>query len=173
MGRYCKLASICAALLLLVCLPALADSNDNFSKEKLTGSSGSTVSGSFTFTGSASGGTFSGLSLSFNGGAFAGINASDPSGGKATCLLGFCGFSWKTQVGSGWIWDTIVLNVATGQYQDFGGIRNWQNQWNFDPMSVPEGGATLSYVMLSGLAVLAGILISGKRRHAARASQIA
>jgi hypothetical protein len=35
-------------------------------------------------------------------------------------------------------------------------------------MSVPEGGTPLPYLMLSGFAILAGILISGKRRRALR-----
>jgi hypothetical protein len=32
-----------------------------------------------------------------------------------------------------------------------------------DCVSVPEGGSPLSYLILSGLAVIAGILISGKQ----------
>jgi hypothetical protein len=151
-----------------VCLPALADSNDNFSNETLTGNSGSTVSGSFTFNSTTD--SFSNISLSFNGGAFNGINASDASGGKATCLLGFCGFSWQTLVGNVLVWDTIVINVKTGAYQDFGGIYNWRNQWNFDPppMSAPEGASSLAYLTLTGLAIFAGIVISGKKRRTAR-----
>src|ERR1700680_4079944 len=35
-----------------------------------------------------------------------------------------------------------------------------------DCQKVPEGGAAVSYVILSGLAVIAGILISGKQRAA-------
>ena len=171
MCRSYKVAVVSVTFLLVVSLPAFASSSYNFSNQKLTGSSGSNLSGSFTFTGTASGGTFSNLSLSFNGGAFAGINASDVSGGKATCSLGFCGFSWKTQVSGGWVWNTIVLNVSTGQYWDLGKIYNWQNQWNFDPMPVPEGGAELTYLMLSGIAVFGGILISSRRRRTTRLSQ--
>jgi len=170
MKRYCKWAGVCVVFSVLLCLPAFAGSVYSFSNETLTGSSGSTVSGSFTFTGSASGGTFSNLSLSFNSGAFAGINASDAGGGKATCLLGFCGFSWQTQVGNVWVWNSIVLNIRTGQYWDLGGIANWQNQWNFDPMPLPEGGAELSYVMLSAMAVFGGIFVSSKQRRAMRSS---
>jgi hypothetical protein len=165
MLRRSKLIGVCAALLLLVCLPALADTKDSFSNESLTGNSGSTVSGSFTFTGNASGGTFSNLSLVFNSGAFNGIKAIDVSGGQAFCALGLCTFSWAEQVGKGWVWDTIILNVKTGQYWDTGNIYNLQNQWNFDPpMAAPEGGTQVSYLLLSGLAMVVGILISRKRR---------
>src|SRR5579863_6082501 len=156
-----RVVGVSAAFLLLVCLPALADGN--FSNEKLTGNSGSTVSGSFTFNSSTD--TFSNLSLLFNGGKFAGTNAKDTNGGQGICILGVCGFSWQTHVNGVLVWDTILLNVKTGAYQDFGGIQNFQNQWNFDPpMAVPEGGTPLAYVVLSGLAMVAGILISGKRR---------
>lgn len=164
MRRYFNLAGICAAFLALACLPALADSKDNFSNEKLTGNSGSTVSGSFTFNSTTD--AFSNISLSFNGGVFNGINALDTGGGKATCLLGWCGFSWQTLVGNVLVWDTIVINVNTGAYQDFGGIYNWQNQWNFDPpMSAPEGASSLAYLALSGIAIFTGILVSEKKRR--------
>lgn len=164
MRRCCDLAILCVAFLALVCIPALADTHDNFSNEKLTGGSGSAVSGSFTFTGNASGGTFSNLSLSFTNGTFGGVNALDQSGGQATCLLGLCAFSWQVKVGNVWVSDTIILNVNTGQYWDSGTIGNWQNQWYFDPLPAPEGGTTLSYLVLSGIVMVAGILISGKRR---------
>jgi hypothetical protein len=167
MGKKCQLAVAAVAFLSLLCLPALADSHSSFSNEKLTGASGSTLSGSFTFTGNASGGTFSHISLQFNGGAFNGVNASS-NGGKATCLLGICGISFRTRASNDqWVWDTILLNVNTGKYTDLGKIHNWKNGWNFDPpgMSVPEGGTSLAYLVVSGLAVFAGIVISGKRRR--------
>jgi hypothetical protein len=170
MRRYLSLSSVCAVFLALVCLPALADSHDSFSNEKLGGSSGSTVSGSFTFNSTTD--TFSNISLSFNSGAFNGINASDASGGKATCILGLCAFSWKTEVGNVWVWDTIILNTnpgaSYGQYWDIGKIVNWQNSWNFDPLPAPEGGTSMAYVALSGIAMVAGILISRKKTRTAR-----
>jgi hypothetical protein len=39
-------------------------------------------------------------------------------------------------------------------------------KWN-----VPEGGAEVTYLLLSGIAVLAGILISGKQRRATHAAR--
>jgi hypothetical protein len=152
---------------LAVSLCASADSNDSFSNVSLTGVSG-TASGSFSFNSSTD--TFSNVSLSISGGVFSGDNASGGKGGG--CILGICGFYWQTQLANGdWVVDTILLNLKTGQYQDFGGIYNWKNDGDFNYLSVPEGGAVLSYLTLSGFAMLAGILISGKRRRAMCAAQ--
>jgi hypothetical protein len=170
MNRYVKLALAGAAVWLILALPAFAGSVYNFSKETITGKSGSTLSGSFTFTGNATGGTFSNITLSFDGGAFGGLKASDLSGGKAKCALGLCRFSWSEKLSNGWVWDTIVLNVKTGTFQDLGEIYNWRNRWNFDPMPVPEGGTSLAYLILAALAVYAGFLISGKKRRATRSA---
>jgi hypothetical protein len=170
MSRYCKLAIVGATVCLILSLPAFAGSVYNFSKETITGKSGSTLSGSFTFTGNANGGTFSNITLSFDGGKFGGLKASDVSGGKAKCAFGLCRFSWSEKLSNGWVWDTIVLNVNTGAFQDLGQLYDKRNQWNFDPLPVPEGGASLAYLMLAGLAVFAGILISGKKRRAARSA---
>lgn len=78
-------------------LSAFANSNDSFSNVILTGVSG-TVSGGFTFNSSTD--TFSNISLSFNGGVFNGVDALD-GGGKGTCLLGVCGFSFREHVPNG------------------------------------------------------------------------
>jgi hypothetical protein len=168
MNRYLKLASAIAVLLLAVSLSAFADSKDSFSNVNLVGISG-TVSGSFTFNSATH--TFSNLTLSFDGGKFNGDKAwSD--GGKAKCAHGVCEYSWKEKLaGGGWVSDTILFNLKTGWYEDLGGIYKGKNGGDFKYMSVPEGGTTLSYLMLSGFAMLAGILISGKRRRATRAVQ--
>jgi hypothetical protein len=168
MRRCLKLASPLALFLLAVSLSASAGSTDSFSNVSLTGVSG-TVSGSFTFNSSSD--TFSAISLSFNGGVFGGVNAQN-GGGNGSCILGVCGFSWQAQLANGnWVWDTILLNLKTGQYQDLGGIYNWKNGGNFNYLSVPEGDAPLSYLLLSGFAMLAGILISGKHRRTARLAE--
>jgi hypothetical protein len=168
MTRSFRLASICILFLLAVTLSAFANSNNNFSNVSLTGVSG-TVAGSFTFN--SSNNTFSNLCLSFNGGVFGGNNANS-GGGKGICAFGLCGYSWKTQLANGdWVWDSIVLNLKTGQYQDFGGIYNWKQGGGFDYMSVSEGGNPLGYLLLSGFAMLTGILISGKRRRMTSTAQ--
>jgi hypothetical protein len=169
MRRCSKLAVACALFLLCVSLSAFANSsNGGFSNVSLTGVSG-TASGSFTFN--FANDTFSKLTLAFNGGVFNGMGAKN-GGGNATCLLGVCGFFWKTQMANGdWAWDTILINIRTGQYQAYGGISNWQHQGDFKyNMAVPEGGTALAYLMLSGFAIFAAILIAGKRRRT-RAAQ--
>jgi hypothetical protein len=168
MRRCLKLASPLALFLLAVSLSASAGSTNNFSNVSLTGVSG-TVSGSFSFNSSSN--TFSAISLSFNGGVFGGVHANN-GGGKGACLLGVCGFSWQTQLANGdWVWDSILLNLKTGQYRDSGGIYNSKNGGNFNRLPVPEGGAPLAYLGLSGVAMLAGILIAGKHRRSARLAQ--
>jgi hypothetical protein len=165
MMRYLKLASASVLFLLAVSLSAFANSHNSFSNVNLTGISG-TVSGGFTFNSSSD--TFSNISLSFNGGVFNGVDASD-GGGKATCRLGVCGFSFREHVPhGGWVSDTILFNLKTGQFEDLGGIYKGRKGGDFSYMSVPEGGTPLPYLMLSGFAIVAGILISGKRRRALR-----
>jgi hypothetical protein len=160
-----KLASVSALFVLAVSLSAFANSNDSFSNVNLTGVSG-TVSGSFAFNSATD--TFSHISLSFNGGVFNGVDASD-GGGKGTCILGVCGFTFQEHVPhGGWVSDTILVNLKTGQFEDLGGIYKGRKGGDFNYMSVPEGGTPLSYLMLSGFAILAGILISGKRRRTLR-----
>ena len=115
MMRYLKLASASVLFLLAVSLSAFANSHNSFSNVNLTGISG-TVSGGFTFNSSSD--TFSNISLSFNGGVFNGVDASD-GGGKATCRLGVCGFSFREHVPhGGWVSDTILFNLKTGQFED-------------------------------------------------------
>jgi hypothetical protein len=165
MMRNIKVATVCVMFLLAVSLSASACSGDCFSNANLVGNSGGSASGGFTFNASTD--TFSNLSLTFNSGAFSGITAQDKKGGGG-CVLGICGISWKTIVDGDTVWNTIVLNLKTGQYEDFGGIYNWKNQGEFNYMSAPEGGNSLAYLLLSGIALFVAILTSRKRRHAMR-----
>ncbi|HSZ02445.1 MAG TPA: hypothetical protein VK788_23310 [Terriglobales bacterium] len=164
--RSLKLASVSALFVVAVSLSAFANSNnDSFSNVNLTGVSG-TVSGSFVFNSTSD--TFSNISLLFNGGVFNGGSASD-GGGKATCLLGLCGFSWQAQASDGaWVTDSIIVNLKTGQFLDLGGVYQGRNDGDFKYLSVPEGGTPMPYLLLSGFAILVGILISGKRRRILR-----
>jgi hypothetical protein len=168
MRRYFNSTNVCVLFLLAVSLSASATSNDSFSNVSLVGTSGA-VSGSFTFNTSTD--QFSGISLSFNGGAFGGATASN-GGGKGTCYQGFCGFYFQGKASDGaWVTDTIIVNLKTGQFDTFGGIYNWKNQGgDFNYLSVPEGGAKLSYLILSAIAVFGGILISGKQRRITQAT---
>jgi hypothetical protein len=168
MGRHFKVLAVCALFLLVVSLPASAGSVYTFSNVKLTGNSGSTASGTFTFDPSTH--TFSNVSMTFNGGAFGGIQA---NGGKGQGVYiqgqGYL-YSWGTTVKGNLVWCSILFNPATGQFHEWGGIANWKYNGNFDYMSVPEGGAELTYLMLSGIAVFGGIVVSGKKRRATRSS---
>lgn len=165
--RYFKSVTVCGMFLLAVSLSAFAgSSNDVFSGAALVGTSG-TVSGGFTFNTSTD--QFSNISLSFNGGVFGGATASS-SGGQGACYQGFCGFYFQGKASDGsWVTDTIIVNLKTGQFDDLGGIYNWKNQGgDFNYLSVPEGGANLTYLMLSAMAVFGGILLSGKQRRITR-----
>ena len=167
MERYSKFAAICSVFVFAVSICASAGSTDNFSGP-LAGTFG-TVSGSFTFNSSTD--SFSNIKLSFGGNTFGGVNASDPNGGKGSCWNDMCRFYWQTKVGSETVWDAIVVNLATGRYQDFGGIYNWRNRGDFNYLSVPEGGSGLAYLFVSALAVFGGIFMSGKNRRSARTAQ--
>jgi hypothetical protein len=168
MGRHLKVLAVCALFLLALSLPASANSQYNFSNVKLTGGSGSTTSGSFTFNSTTH--TFSGLSMTFNGGAFGGIQANG-GGGQGTYIQGQGYlYSWGTTVHGNLVWCSILFNPATGLFHEWGGISNWKYNGKFDYMSAPEGGAELTYLMLSGIAVFGGILLSDKRRRATRSS---
>lgn len=168
MIRSFKLATVCVMFLLAVSLSASACSGDCFTNVNLSGSSGGNASGSFTFNTSTD--TFSNLSVTFNGGVFNGMSGSDAKGGGG-CVLGICGFSWKTTVGGDTVWNTIILNLKTGQFEDLGGIYNWKNQGNFNYMSTPEGGNSLAYLLLCSIALFAAIFLSRKQRRPLRSAQ--
>lgn len=170
MGRQLKIFAVCALFLLVVSLPASASSVCNFSSVKLTGNSGSNVSGTFTFDPSTN--SFSNISMSFNGGVFNNVLANDPKGGKGIYLpgQGYL-FTWITNVKGDWLWCSMLFNPSTGQFQEWGGISNGNSYGRFDYLSVPEGGTELTYLMLSGIAVFGGILVSNKQRRTTRSSQ--
>lgn len=168
MGRSLKISGIWAIFIFLASLSASAGTICNFSNVKLTGTSGSNVSG--TFTVDSTNHTFSNVSISFNGGAFGGINANGANM-QGTWIQGQQYlYSWLTLVNGNLVGWAILYDFKTGQYEEWGGIANWQNKGSFNYLSVPEGGAELTYMMLSGIALFAGILVSGKQRRAARSS---
>jgi len=169
MGRHIKVLGVCALFLLVASLPASAGTIYSFSNVALTGNSGSTASGGFSFDPNTH--VFSGVSISFNGGAFNGVQANLPQEqGIYIQGKGYL-YSWLTTVQGDLVWNSIVFNPSTGQFHEWGGIANWQKKGGYDYMSVPEGGAELTYLMLSGIAVFGGIVISGKQRRTTRSSQ--
>jgi hypothetical protein len=169
--KYFGLAMVSAAFLLLVCLPASAGSINTFSKVALSGVSNTTASGQFSINTQT--GKFSNISISFSGNSiFAGIKASDPNSIQGVWLPGKGWLmSWVTTVKGDLVWYSVLYNPTTGQFMASGGVSNWQYQGNFNYLSVPEGGAMLSYLLLSGMAVFAGILMSTKQRRLIRVAQ--
>ncbi|MGA8735359.1 MAG: hypothetical protein WB558_15690 [Terriglobales bacterium] len=80
-------------------------------------------------------------------------------------------FVWSTQKGKDTIWYSVLFNPATNQFQASGWIENSKHQGDFNTMMVAEGGSRLSYGMLSGLTMLAGILIARKKRPSGDSAQ--
>jgi hypothetical protein len=164
MRRYGKLAGVCGLFLLAMSLTASAGSIDQFKNAALTGvSKGGTVSGSFSFNSKTD--QFSNISVSIVSSVFGKINVSDRHAGHGTYKgQGWWKYTWKTKVDGDRIVDSMLFNTITNQFEVGGGIRNRRNQGDFNYISVPEGGTPLSYLMLSGIAMFAGILISEKQR---------
>jgi hypothetical protein len=151
-----------------VSLTASAGSIDHFKDVALTGvSKGGTVSGSFSFNNKTD--QFSNISVSIVSSVFGKINVSDPYSGHRTYKgQGWWEFTWKTKVDGDTIVDSMLFNTITNQLINFevgGAISNRRHQGDFNYISVPEGGTSLSYLVLSGIAMFAAILISGKHRR--------
>jgi hypothetical protein len=169
--KYFGSAIVSAIFLVLVSLPASAGSVNTFSNVTLQGVSNTTVGGSFSFDTKTD--QFSNISIAFSGNSiFAGIKATDSNSIQGFYIPGKGWLmSWVTTVKGDLVWYSVLYNPATGQFTASGGISNWQNQGNFNYLSVPEGGAMLGYLLLSGMAVFAGILMSDKKRRLMRVTQ--
>jgi hypothetical protein len=167
MRRSFTLASVFVMFLLVVSLPALANPVDQFKNASLIGvSGGGNVSGAFSFNKNTQ--QFSNIAISFKSSVFGNVNANDPNSIKGTYTNGQWWFQWSTWKNGDKISYKIIYNLATNQFTASGWISDRQGDKGTFNMSVPEGGTPLSYLMLSGFAVLAGILISGKQRHVRR-----
>jgi hypothetical protein len=151
MRRYCGLVSVCAMFLLVVCLPALAGPVNGFSGATLSGISAPSASG-FSST------EFSHAPVSFGGNwMFAGVRVTNRHvSGYSISEGSFSGGSFSEDSDGGF----------SRKDRRHGGCGERK-----DCHSIPEGGAEVTYLMLSGIAVFAGILISGKQRRATRAVQ--
>jgi hypothetical protein len=162
MRRYFGVVAVCAVFLLLVSLPASAGSVNNFSNVKLTGNVTGTASGGFTYNSVTN--TFSNITLQFN--SSLGLVSASLNSMKGI-LLGnhLVELLWNTKVNGNSIWCSITLNTLTGQYLAAGSISNGGHYGGFNYFSVPEGDATLAYLLLSGMAMLAGIVVAGKQRR--------
>jgi len=137
---------------------AFAGSIDTFSySTNVSGVSNTTVQGAFTYNTST--GTFTLASLSFAGNSiFNGISGNDtkPQSGNTFVL--------NETIDGYTVSYTIVLNPLTGSYTANGSISYGGTKGSFN-YQVPEGGARLSYLLASGMALLAGIFLAGKQRR--------
>jgi len=167
MRRYFGILSVGVLFLVAACLPATAGSINSFSGVTLQGVSNTTVSGTFSVN---STGLFSNISISFTGNSiFGGVNAVDSKSIQGIYIQGKgWWFSWWTKVGGNWICYSVLFNPNnpnTNQFWTGGLIVNGQNRGGYQYLEVPEGGAILSYLFLSGAAVFAGIAMSAKQRR--------
>ena len=171
MRRYGNLAGVCGLFLLTMSLTASACSIDQFKNAALTGvSKGGTVSGSFSFNNKTD--QFSNISVSIVSSVFGKINVSDRHSGHGTYEgQGWWEYTWKTKVHGDTIVESMLFNTITNRFEVGGGIGNRRKQGDFNYISVPEGGTPSSYLMLSGIAMFAGILIYGKQRRTRRIAQ--
>jgi hypothetical protein len=137
----------------------------------LTGvSKGGTVAGSFSFNNKTD--QFSNISVSIVSSVFGKINVSDPHSGHGTYEgQGWWEYTWKRKVDGDTIVYSMLFNSITNQFEVGGAISNRRKQGDFSYISVPEGGTSLSYLVLSGIAMFAAVLISGKHRRTGRTVQ--
>jgi hypothetical protein len=160
MKRYFKLALVGAAFLLAVSLSAFADS-DGFSGT-LKGVSNGTVSGTFSLNSQT--GQFSNVDLSFASSILGNGNADPGSVQGKKGANGLWSFQWWGFASNGDLVAYDVNLLANGTFQVTGGIADWHHDDGTFNMLAPEGGAPLSYLILSGLLVIGGILLAGKQR---------
>jgi hypothetical protein len=157
MMRSLKLASVTSLFLLAMSLSAFAGSNNDFSGATLSGISATGASGSFAFSSSTD--KFSNAPQSFGGNSIS-------EGVKVTNRLMSGYFISEGSFSGG--------SFSGGSFSDdsdealFGEDRlgGKHKKWN-----VPEGGAEVTYLLLSGIAMFGGILISGKQRRATHAAR--
>src|SRR5580692_9455809 len=158
MMRSLKLASVFSLFLLAMSLSTFADSSNDFSGATLSGISATGASGSFAFSSSTD--KFSNAPQSFGGNSIS-------EGVKVTNRL-MSGYfiSEGSFSGGSFSGGTFSDDSDEGLVGEDRLSGKHRKKWN-----VPEGGADVTYLLLSGIAVFGGILISRKQRrptHAAR-----
>jgi len=170
MSRSLKLATVCVISVLALSLSAYANSNDSFQNATLTGvSGGGDVSGTFDFNN----GKFSDISVSFVSTVFGNVSATDSGSinGIYNSAKGTWSFHWQTIKGWDLITYDVVYNPSTNQFTASGSIQNLWDQGKFNYMQVPEGGNSLAFLLLSGIALFVAIFLSRKQRRPLRAAQ--
>lgn len=157
MKSYLKLGVLFCLIALSV--GAYAGSIETFNySTTVAGVSNTRVQGTFNFNTSTD--TFTLASLSFVGNSIFG---------------GLSGTVTRPQFGNTFVFDKvingytvsydIVFNPQNGSYTANGSISTGGTVGTFKYSQVPEGGARLSYLLASGLTLLAGIALAGKQRR--------
>jgi uncharacterized protein YjbI with pentapeptide repeats len=168
MMRSLKLASVTALFLLAMSLSAFADSNNDFSGATLSGISATGASGSFAFSSSTD--KFSNAAQSFGRNSISeGVKVTNRlMSGYFISERSFSGgsFSGGSFSGGSFSGGTFSGDSDEGLFGEDRLSGKHRKKWN-----VPEGGAEVTYLLLSGIAMLAGILISGKQRRATHAAR--
>jgi hypothetical protein len=161
MMRSLKLASVFSLFLLAMSLSAFADSSNDFSGATLSGISATGASGSFAFSSSTD--KFSNAPQFFGGNSiFEGVKVTNRlTSGYFISEGSFSGGSF-----SGGTFSDDSDRISLDEKHRHHGCEGREHCH-----SVPEGGTEPAYLLLSGVAVLAGILISGKQRRATHAAR--
>jgi hypothetical protein len=158
MMRSLKLASVSSLFLLAMSLSTFADSNNDFSGATLSGISATGASGSFAFSSSTD--KFSNAPQSLGG------NSISEDVKVTNRLMSGYFISEGSFSGGSFSGGTFSDDSDEGLFGEDRLSGKDRKKWN-----VPEGGAEVTYLLLSGIAVLGGILISGKQRRATHAAR--
>jgi hypothetical protein len=151
MRQLIRLPWVLSLFLLAASLPAWASSVNSFSDDKLPKGAGTKLAWSFTS------GSFNEKVPNFSLGGQPLFESGKLTNGRMS------GYSVSEESFSG----ASFLDESDRHF--FRGNHGHRGcEWRRDCQSVPEGGTPLSYLILSGLAILAGILISGKQHRATR-----
>ena len=147
-------------VLMALVLPAAASSITYDYSEAVTGVKNETANVSLTFNPKTDAITGS---IGFLGGVFGGIT--DKFSGVATCKGTTCVFVLNTKVDGDNLSYTVTFSDPSGSLNLIGANGDIWNTKANGTFAVPEGGSKLSYLVASGIALLAGILLSGKQRR--------
>jgi hypothetical protein len=157
MKPYFKLAVVACVVACSVAAYAGSVTTFNFNTN-LNGVSSTTVQGTFSYNSATN--TFTSAGLTFVGNSiFGGLS------GTVTKPQSGTTFVFKQTINGYIVSYTIVFDPLTGSYTTYGSITYGGTTGTFQFNQVPEGGAQLSYLALSGLVLFAGIVLAGKQRR--------
>jgi len=156
----CQFAKRVALVLIALVLPAAASTITDKYSEVVSGVPNETANVSLTFNPKTDAITGS---IGFLGGVFGGIT--DKFSGVAKCTGTTCVFVLNTTVKGDHLSYTVTFSDPSGSLKLIGANGDIWNTKANGTFAVPEGGSKLSYLVPSGIALLGGILLSGKQRR--------